>query len=185
MDTQTPLDLSKYETLFVISDIHGKAAALRMAFKRFDRKKMSHILAAGDIMIRRSPEAAALMQTRKNHITAVRGNGDSSTDQDLSGIPLPLIRNIIWNNRKILLIHGHTLTFGRLPLLPPGSILITGHTHYPALSRDEESGIILLNPGSIASPRGGSKTSYAVITPARIVVESLFSGKTLLSLSTL
>jgi len=176
------IDLSIHETLFVISDIHGKADPLRMAFGKFSRKKGSHILIAGDLMVRHSPEAASIIQRNKNHITAVQGNCDSSIDQDLAGTPLPLVQNIIWNERKLLLTHGHTFSQGRLPLLPAGSILITGHTHYPALTIDEGSGIILLNPGSIASPRKGSKASYAVITKAGISVISLFSGKKLLSL---
>jgi uncharacterized protein len=177
------IDLSNHETLFVISDIHGKADPLRMAFRKFSREKGSHILVAGDLMVRHSPEAAALMQMKKNNITAVHGNCDSSVDQNLAGIPLPLVQNIIWKERKLLLTHGHTLSQGRLPLLNPGSILIVGHTHHPSLSLDEKSGIILLNPGSIASPRRGSKASYAVITKAGISVISLFGGKKLLSLS--
>ncbi|NQT57518.1 MAG: YfcE family phosphodiesterase [Bacteroidetes bacterium] len=183
MNASTLVDLSRNETLFVISDIHGKADALRMAFGKFARVKDFHILVAGDLMVRHSPETATLMQRRRNHITAVRGNCDRGIDQDLAGTPLPLIQNIIWNERKLLLTHGHTLSQGRVPLLPPGSILVIGHTHYPALSIDKESGIILLNPGSIASPRRGSKASYAVITKTGIKVISLFSGKKLLSLS--
>ena len=182
MDAPALVDLSRNDTLFVISDIHGKSDALRMAFGRFSRLKNAHILVAGDLMVRHSPKAASLIQRRRNHITAVRGNGDNSMDQDLAGTPLPLVQNIIWNKRKLLLTHGHTLSQGRVPLLPPGSILILGHTHYPALSIDRESGIILLNPGSIASPRKGSKASYAIITKNGISVMSLFSGKKLLSL---
>ena len=177
------IDLSKNETLFVISDIHGKADPLRMAFGKFSRKKEFHILIAGDLMVRNSSKAASLLQKQKNHITAVRANCDSSIDQDLAGSPLPLVQNIIWKERTLLMTHGHTLSQGRVPLLPSGSILITGHTHYPALFMDNESGIILLNPGSIALPRQGSKASYAVITKTGISVISLFSGKKLLSLT--
>jgi len=183
MNLSELIDLSKYETLFVIADIHGKEDALQMAFGKFSRGKNSHMLVAGDLMVRHSPKGASIMQRHKNHITAVRGNCDSSIDQDLSGTPLPLVQNMVWNRRKLLMTHGHTLSQGRLPLLPAGSILIVGHTHYPALTMDEESGIILLNPGSIASPRKGSKASYAVITKTGISVISLFTGRKLMSLS--
>ena len=108
------IDLSKNETLFVISDIHGKADPLRMAFGKFSRKKEFHILIAGDLMVRNSSKAASLLQKQKNHITAVRGNCDSSIDQDLAGLPLPLVQNIIWKERTLLMTHGHTLS-GKSP----------------------------------------------------------------------
>ncbi|MBC8452803.1 MAG: YfcE family phosphodiesterase [Spirochaetes bacterium] len=183
MNAAALIDLSNIEKLFVISDIHGKADQLRMAFGKFSREKEFQILIAGDLLIRHSSEAASIIKRQRNRITAVRGNCDSSIDQDLAGTPLPLVQNISWNNRSLLLTHGHTLSQGRVPILPSGSILITGHTHYPALSIDKESGIILLNPGSISSPRKGSQASYAVITKTGISVLSLFSGKKLLSLS--
>lgn len=183
MNATVLIDLNPHEKLFVISDIHGKLDPLRMVLGKISREKNFHLLVAGDLMVRHTPEAAALMHRHRNHITAVRGNCDSSTDQDAMGIPLPLVQNIIWDERKLLLTHGHLLSHERVPLLPAGSILITGHTHFPALSIDKESGIILLNPGSIASPRKGSKASYAVITKTGISVISLFSGKKICSLS--
>ncbi len=173
------VDLSDSEVLYVFADLHGQAAALQVFLERFARERAvhPHLLIAGDLGVGYSEQAASLLRAQRNRITAVRGNCDSSRDEGLCGFPLPLVRNCFWQGRKILLTHGHMLSDWRLPLLPEGSIMITGHSHYPRLERDEETGIVLLNPGSVASPRRGSKASYAVIRPGRIEIWNLARGR--------
>ncbi len=44
-------------------------------------------------------------------------------------------------------------------------IVLFGHTHYAEIVRDEETGIVLVNPGTICYPQFSSdKATYAVIT---------------------
>lgn len=172
------VDLSDSEVLYVFADLHGQVDALQVFLERFARERAvhPHLLVAGDLGVGYSELAGSLLRAQRNRITAVRGNCDSSRDEELCGFPLPLVRNCFWRGRKILITHGHMLSEWRLPLLPEGSIMITGHSHYPRLERDEETGIILLNPGSVASPRRGSKASFAVIRPGRIEIRNLARG---------
>ena len=42
-------------------------------------------------------------------------------------------------------------------------IVLFGHSHYAEIVEDKESGIILVNPGSIASSIGSGRATYAVL----------------------
>ena len=66
---------------------------------------------------------------------------------------------------KVLMEHGH-MHYG-LSLLykakeNDANIVLTGHTHVP--NSYIMDGILFVNPGSCARPRGGSEKSYAVIS---------------------
>lgn len=68
-------------------------------------------------------------------------------------------------NFKVLMEHGH-MHYG-LSLLyiakeVEANIVLTGHTHVP--NSCVLDGILFVNPGSCAKPRGGSEKSYAVIS---------------------
>ena len=73
-----------------------------------------------------------------------------------------------FDGHKLFLCHGHTRGVQR----EKGALIraakergceaaLFGHTHIPFLER--EDGILLLNPGSCAYPRGGGKKSFAVL----------------------
>lgn len=49
-------------------------------------------------------------------------------------------------------------------------IVLFGHTHIPL--KIQEGSIFFINPGSITFPRGGSKSSYALITLQEEAVEA-------------
>lgn len=93
--------------------------------------------------------------------TAVKGNNDWPTN-------LGKVERFTINNHKYMVMHGDYFGyFGREQAMVDFcfkndvDILITGHTHFPM---DQEiDGKRLINPGSTALPRGGSKHSYAII----------------------
>ncbi|MNC67434.1 Phosphodiesterase YfcE [compost metagenome] len=63
--------------------------------------------------------------------------------------------------RRIFVTHGHVYDMDHLPALRQGDVFIQGHTHIPvAETRD---GVYVINPGSIALPKGGFPNSYGVL----------------------
>ena len=65
----------------------------------------------------------------------------------------------------------------RLPPLPAGSIVATGHTHIPAIERRDA--VWCFNPGSIALPKGGFGPTYAILEGRSLAIRRLSDGTTL------
>lgn len=93
---------------------------------------------------------------------AVKGNNDWFLD-----LPEELVFQC--GKWRFLVLHGHRLGYydRTQSLLYKADLLscqvvLCGHTHVPC--HDVVDGIHIINPGSTALPRGGSKASYAVIT---------------------
>ena len=109
-------------------------------------------------------------------VISVPGNCDGSTG-DLGDEMITTIKS-----KKILVCHGHQYgvkknihrIYYRAKELGC-DIAIFGHTHVPFLEKHD--GIIILNPGSISMPRGGSQKSCAVMTIDKAVeIEHLNIG---------
>lgn len=83
----------------------------------------------------------------------------------------PLRRSFTAEGVTVFLCHGHMYhvkgSGGDLTLLESAarsqgaSVALFGHTHIPFLR--EERGMLMLNPGSLSEPRGGSSPSYALL----------------------
>jgi putative phosphoesterase len=139
--------------LLVISDTHMLtriAAELIGAIEDVD-----HIIHLGDLV----QDAAKLSRHTGRPVISVKGNCDIDTGDDMK-----ILETECGN---ILLVHGHnehvktTLEILRGKAKEAGCVAaFYGHTHEPHL--EESEGITLLNPGSIALPKGGNDPSYAV-----------------------
>ena len=91
-------------------------------------------------------------------VYAVRGNCDYRSDA-------PLERQVDLGGKRFLLLHGHQY-YAMSSLLyraeeAHADMVLYGHTHMPDLSADGPR--LLLNPGSLSRPRGGSVESCALI----------------------
>jgi len=80
---------------------------------------------------------------------------------------------------RILLTHGHERgvksNLGRIAYYAREkgvNACFFGHTHEPAMFT--EGGIFFMNPGSVSEPRGGSRSSFGIVT---ISPEGEFSGE--------
>lgn len=164
-----------------IADIHGNARAFEAAIKRFKRIEADVLLIAGDLTPRLSTELSELLGLHASCIRAVAGNCDTSADTALLPFSLPLYSTHALGPRTIFLTHGHSISAAHPPLLEGGDIFVSGHSHLPQVREHPESGIYLVNPGSISSPRGGYAPSYALITEQEIRVSELYSDTCILS----
>ncbi len=142
--------------LGVISDTHGVSPAIDLALHAIG--EVDAYLHLGDV----TSDAERISKVTCKTVHAVRGNCDAA-----SAVPLELVLEL--EGMKLLLMHGHRYEVdaystyaARQRAIELGcGALIYGHTHIPQLV--QRDGIIVINPGSPARPRGGAKRSCAVI----------------------
>ncbi len=137
----------------VVSDSHGSIENLSLFLDRL--KNVDALWHLGD-----HAEDALPISTRLNcGYVAVRGNCDPFSDE-------PLTYTVDWHGKRILLLHGHTVT-GKLALLyaakqANADAVFFGHSHVPSI--ETEDGVLLLNPGSLSRPRTAKGPSVALLT---------------------
>ena len=140
----------------LISDTHGRLPS--EVFDVFDG--VEHILHAGDIG---SPDLLAELEAIAP-VTAVWGNTDGFGIRDR----VPERAAVELAGRHIVVVHGHQLGSpkppGLIALAPAADIILYGHTHRPLIQ--QESGCLVVNPGSAGAPRFGLPASVAVMTAA-------------------
>lgn len=139
----------------VVSDTHGKPEFLRKALEQMGHIDM--LIHAGD----HYRDALSISKQTGLRVTAVVGN----CDWDVVG---PLEKVLEVEDRRILVVHGHLygVKSGHeklAQLLREGcyDLIIYGHSHMPEITPLPQG--YLMNPGSLSSPRRGSKRSYGIV----------------------
>lgn len=157
--------------IFIVSDIHGSADDLSVVMNEFDKQKADLLLLIGDYLNHGprnnlplgydTKKTAQILNQYSEKIIGVRGNCDSEVDQmmltfpclaDFTQLVIPTQNLQSKLNGRIFLHHGHLYTKDYLQtILPKGSLIISGHTHYSSI--EKTNGYIFLNPGSISIPK--------------------------------
>ena len=155
----------------VVSDSHG-AFKDWMKIEPFlqDADLIWHL---GDVLYHgpRNPlpegyDPARLAERLKSFsIDYVRGNCDADVDAQVLGLPeMSRVIEETIGNMKIVMVHGDMLQEDdeeEFAKYHRASILLRGHTHIPKVQKRE--GVLVVNPGSISLPKGGSEKSFAVL----------------------
>ena len=136
----------------VFSDTHGDISAARRFFDRI--APLDCLFHLGDY----AADGDKLAKLFSCPVYAVRGNCDYRSDA-------PLERQVDLGGKRFLLLHGHQY-YAMSSLLyrveeVHADMVLYGHTHVPDLSADGPR--LILNPGSLSRPRGGSVESCALI----------------------
>jgi uncharacterized protein len=160
--------------LMCISDIHGNIECLEKAIEKFREENAEKLIILGDFssyyFSSTDFEVAEMLNNMAGAIIAVKGNCDNSKTEDIFNFSLAYLRNIIVNNIKITLTHGHIYNRNNLPE-DCGQIFLYGHTHVGNIEKIEDR--IIANPGSISKPRSGSSKSYIIIDEENIILKKL------------
>ncbi len=143
--------------LIIISDTHLRVDKLIQRIREIENVDM--ILHLGDMV----GDSDKISRRLGKNAVEVRGNCDMVGDR------IPLTRQLIWQNRKILMTHGHEYnvksSLNRLyykALETQSDIVLFGHTHKPM--KETLEGILFFNPGSANYPREGSLPSFGIIS---------------------
>ena len=156
--------------LLFFSDVHGVPSTLERLFEHADELKPDLMVLLGDALYHGPrngvpgwydpQKTAALLNSRREQILAVRGNCDADVDQFLIKFPIMAdFSEILTENARFFVTHGHLWNATNVPPVPRGTILAHGHTHIPELKR-LECGLTIFNPGSVALPKGCSPRSF-------------------------
>ncbi|QMD25998.1 phosphodiesterase [Citrobacter freundii] len=158
--------------LMFASDIHGSLPATERVLELFAQSGARWLVILGDIL-NHGPRnalpqgyAPAQVADRLNvlasRIIAVRGNCDSEVDQMLLHFPITAPwQQVLMDNLRLFLTHGHLYGPENLPALNAGDVLVYGHTHLPIAERRGD--IYHFNPGSVSIPKGGFTASYGIL----------------------
>lgn len=145
----------------VVSDTHGHSSSLQRVIAAAG--PVDQWLHAGDYFY----DGRQLAELTGLPVTGVAGNCDRTR-------VVPIDEYVEAAGQTIWITHGHRydVKYGMDQLLFWGreygaSVIVFGHTHVPY--NCSHDGILLLNPGSPSSPRGGSAPSFGIleISPGR------------------
>jgi len=154
------------------SDIHGSAFYCRKLLEEYRRSGAERLILLGDLLYHgprndlpkeyAPKEVIAMLNACKNEIICVRGNCEAEVDQMVLEFPvLADYAMLVLNGLTFFATHGHVFHEEHLPPLKAGDILVHGHTHLPGAAAIEEH--YLLNPGSVAIPKGGNPATYGML----------------------
>lgn len=144
--------------LLVISDTHR---SLYKVYSTIDSIKdmIDGVIHCGDIV-----DDVDILKNRYPNLRFynVRGNCDYGCGAEDEKV-------ITFGGKKIFITHGHNYSVGynlmrlcyRAEELQVDACVF-GHTHIPVL--ENYNGIVIMNPGSLALPRGNSVPSYGILT---------------------
>ena len=102
-----------------ISDIHGNIECLNKVIEQFRKEKAEKLIILGDFssyyFSSSDFEVAEILNNMAGAIIAVKGNCDSSEQENLFHFGLGLIKTIDINGKRVSLTHGHVYNRNNLP----------------------------------------------------------------------
>lgn len=144
--------------ILVLSDTHGELGRALEMYKRISTLicKIDRIIHCGDFI----KDAHELEAQTGTPVSCAPGNCDGCNKENFEIIDTPA--------GKIMITHGHMenvkfslMNLKYLAMQYKCVAVCFGHTHVPV--NEVSSSIRFINPGSLTNPRGGSKSSCALI----------------------
>lgn len=174
--------------LMFASDIHGSLTATQRVLELFEQSESQWLIILGDVLNHgprnplpegyNPPQVAEQLNKFADKIIAVRGNCDSEVDQMLLKFPMMAPwQQILLDNQRLFLTHGHLYHPAELPSLSPKDVLVYGHTHLPVA--EQRGDIYCFNPGSVSLPKGGNVPSFGVFDNGALKVCALYGTEIL------
>ena len=168
------------------SEIHGVPSTVEKLFAHADRLHAEQLVLLGDILYHGPrngvpgfydpPKVVEMLNARKEQIIAVRGNCDAEVDQMLLQFPIMAdFSELVTENKRFFLTHGHLWNANNLPPVPAGTVLCHGHTHLPVLET-LDNGITIFNPGSISLPKGGNPQTFGFFDGENLSIRLVENG---------
>ena len=166
--------------ILFFSDLHGVSGAASALSRIIHRRAPERIVFLGDALTPyESRDAEVLFREISPRLLAVRGNCDVPETLEAAGICGAedyLVTEL--EGASFFLTHGDRWNRYHLPPAGMGEILIHGHTHIPAAERIPE-GMVIFNPGSAGSPRGGFPHSYGILENRTLTALALADDRVL------
>ncbi|MBR6208950.1 MAG: phosphodiesterase [Oscillospiraceae bacterium] len=170
--------------LMIASDLHGSKYYVERLMDRYREEAPDRLALLGDILyhgprnaLPREYDTRAVADMLNSLVPAplcVKGNCDGEVDQMVLHFPVLAETAVLYvDDRTIFLTHGHRRE-ELVPLLSPGDILISGHTHIPGMQK--EDGILYVNPGSVSLPKSVDPRSYLILEDGQLLWKGVETG---------
>jgi putative phosphoesterase len=140
--------------LLALADTHGTTTPRLTDHLREQLGAAEMVVHAGDFTTPAALDSFAAL----GNLRAVFGNSDDPQVRER----LPETRTVEWADKQLAVAHGHRRGWTSLSMLARqenADAVVVGHTHRPWAGN--RGGVVAVNPGSHADPRGGQGT-YAV-----------------------
>ncbi len=171
--------------LMIASDLHGSAFYTEKLLNAMEEQRPDRLLLLGDLLYHgprndlprgyEPKKVISLLNGVKEKLLCVRGNCEAEVDQMVLDFPVLSEYAVLFvDGITIYAIHGHKHM--DLPFVP-GDLVLSGHTHVPALK--EEKGIFYGNPGSVSIPKENSVRGYLIFENGVLSHHRLEEGMTL------
>ena len=150
----------------IMSDSHDNMDAIKAAIELFNKKKVTTVLHAGDII---SPFTAAPFKKLDADLYFVFGNNDGDRlllkekFEEIEAVCCGDFGDLEIDGKRIALIHGiYEAPVQALAESGDFDIVIRGHTHHAGVAKIKDT--LLINPGETAGVLTGKRT-VALLDP--------------------
>ncbi len=150
----------------IFSDLHGSSDKIKFILNEFNKQKCDKLICLGDVLYHgprndlpefyNPKEVISLLNPYADKIICINGNCDAEVDQMVLNFKLNHEIDLIMNNKKCHLEHGHHLNF----IENNYEVVLSGHTHVPHINKIGNT--LYLNPGSVTIPKNNTKNSYMI-----------------------
>ena len=129
--------------------VDGDVCPMRFRHAGAQRVRGARLAEAGDVVeLALDGQDGGIADRRRRHPFAAH-------------VPLPARQQVLLEQSRLFLTHGHLFSPDNLPALAAGDVLVYGHTHIPVAEKRGE--IYHFNPGSVSIPKGGYPASYGML----------------------
>ena len=171
--------------IMAVADLHGSGYFAKLMYEAFEKENPDRVIVLGDMIYQgvRNPltrefsgmSCVDYLNKMADKVIAVRGNCDADVHQEFVNFPMMADYALVCDGgRAIFATHGHIYNEHVMPPIGPGDVLLQGHTHVPCWNMVGSR--YVFNPGSLGSPRNGSKEGYMMIEDGRVFVWKTLDG---------
>ena len=167
----------------IVSDIHGSFYYTKKLLEIISKEQPDKICILGDLYYHgpRNPlteeyspmEVNKALNSLSEKIIAIKGNCDSEIDQTISDFVLNQHYTFKFNDKTILLTHGHIYNKDIMPEFD-FDIMFYGHFHKNFILKNDNK--IFVNCGSISLPKENTFNSYTVLDEESITIKDIYGN---------
>ena len=157
------------KSVLIVADIHGSMAGLDKTLELAKRFDVDKIVILGDTF---GVDANAMVQKLNEvskKLVIIKGNNDWYYEPEDAEFLFMEYGFVYLDKTLAYVCHGHRLDDMNLEKYGT-RVILQGHIHRPFI--ESYNGITRVCPGSIASPRFGSKKSFALYINGKITIYS-------------
>ncbi len=156
--------------VLIVADIHGSMAGLDKTLELADKYNPDKIVILGDTFGSGASEMVEKLNGISKKLLIIKGNNDWYYEPENADFLFMEYGFVYLDNILAYACHGHRLDDMNLSKYGT-KVILQGHVHRPFIERRD--GVVRVCPGSIASPRFGSKPAFALYDNKKLTIYSL------------